>query len=103
MATTRERIESLMAERKRLAPNTDVFSCFEFRELTGKAALILIENATLFAAAEELLDACIAVDDLLLRSDAETKPNRLVTPTEDEWYTVVARVKIAIAKTQGAA
>lgn len=50
----------------------------------------------------ELLAACRAAADLLLRCDAERMPSNLLPASDDEWEAVVVQLNDAIRSAEGA-
>lgn len=49
----------------------------------------------------ELLDACKAASDLLLRCDADLRPSDLPYATDADWDQVVEQLRRAIANAEG--
>lgn len=46
---------------------------------------------------KELMSACIAAEDLLVRCDPEMRPRDLPEATEDEWDAVLAQLRAVIS------
>lgn len=54
----------------------------------------------LHALAIAQMEACIAAEDLLVRCDAESRPNDLPEATDDEWDAVLAQLRGVIGKAE---